>query len=179
MSRRSALATTRLVKVPGEHRWKAVPAYVERACTPDEIAGLFHEIEHDLARSADPATELAARYRASADAALKLATVVLRASGYETHPPLDPALTFEALPTLFGPEGRALAKTLLAHHRRSRRKITPARVPTVKRDSADLTREAARFRESILDWLATTRRNLVPPARSGRGGVEGQERTQL
>ena len=155
------------------------PAYVERACTPDEIAQLFHEIEHELSKSADPAAELAARYRAAAQAALGLSTVVLRASGYETRPALDPALTYGALPTLFGPEGRALAMSFPGHYRRSRRKITPAGVHAVDRHLAEFTREAERFRESILEWLATTRRRLVPRTRPGRGGVEGQESTQF
>lgn len=119
------LATTRLVKVRGERRWTAVPAYVERPSSTEELAGLFHQAQHEIARSGDPALESWARYRAASRAAALLSTLVLRASGYETVPPGDPKGAFEALPTLFGAEGRAPATAFPASHRKSRRKTSP------------------------------------------------------
>jgi len=167
------LATTRLVKVPGERRWTAVPAYGRRTCTPDEIARLFHQIEHDVARSSDPATDLAERYRAAAAASLGLATVVLRASDYETVPPLDPKSTFGALPDVFGTEGRAPAATFLSHHRKSRRtNYWIARQAALAGELRELSGEVDRFRKSVLEWLETTRRNLLPVRPSSNDDAE-------
>jgi hypothetical protein len=177
MSRSPTLPATRLVKVRGERRWTAVPAYALRSSTPKEIVRLFHEIEHEMARSADPAADQGTRTRAAADAALRLSTVVLRASGYETHPPGDPVSTFEALEVLFGPEGRTLAAYFLTSYRRSRRKSGSGTAGTREKRLTELMREVERFRESILEWLQATRRNLFP-ARPGReGGLRGHQKT--
>lgn len=170
------LAPTRLVKVRGQSRWVSVPAYVQRPCTSDEVAELFHQAEHELARSGDPATDLATRYRASVEAALRLATLVIRASGYETCPRLEPTMTFDALPTLFGPEGRELAKSFLDHQRRSQRKGGSPR-SSLERKLDELRQQADRFRESIREWLVTTRRSLVPAKRSGSDAVGGHQKT--
>lgn len=169
------LATTRLVKIPGGHRWKAVPAYRRRTCTAGEIARLFHELEHDLARSADPASDLWTRYQAQSSASLALATVVLRAWGYEAVPPLDPENTFGALPELFGPEGRETAAAFLVHHRKSRRrKYWATRIDQLERELGDLAREVDRFKKSVLEWLEVTRRSLLRPRPNLRGTEDSQ-----
>jgi hypothetical protein len=162
------LAQTRLVKIRGEHRWKAMPAYRERPCTPDEIAGLFHQFEHDTARSKDPATALVARYQALSAASLVLGTVVLRAWEYEAVPKLDPACTFGALPDLFGPEGRTWAKTFLAHDRKSRRrKFWSTRPGTLAEACRELSRDVDLFKNVVLEWLGTTRAHLLKKPSQG------------
>jgi hypothetical protein len=169
------LPTTRLAKVPGERRWVAKRAYITKRSTPGQIAGLLHAAEHDLAHAADPATEVASRYRAAVQAALNLATIVLRASGYVTSPAHDPQLAFEALPDLFGPEGRRSAKIFLAHYRKSRRAATAQRPAALERALAEILREAGSFRESVLEWLRATRRHLLPAAKSDEEGLEGRQ----
>jgi hypothetical protein len=175
MSPSRSLPATRLAKVQGERRWVAKPAYIKKLCTSDEIAQLLHAAEHELAHAADPATDPGARYRAAAQAALKLAAIVLRASEYESSPSLDPKLTFEALLDLFGPEGRQPAKNFLAHYRRSRRTPEGKRPAAVERALAEILREAGAFRESVLEWLEATRRHLLPAAKSGEEGLEGRQ----
>ena len=177
MSSHPRLATTRLVKVPGERRWTAVPAYARRKCTPDEIAELFHQAHHEMARSADPAADLATRYRAASGASLGLATVVLRASGYETVPPLDPKSTFDALPDVFGPEGREAAAVFLSCHRKSRRRTLTSRRDALERALRELSSEVDRFRKSVLEWLEATRRNLLPARPASNDGVEPHQKT--
>ena len=156
------LATTRLVKVRGERRWTAVPAYAERASSPEELAELFHRAQHEIARSADPAIETWARYRATSRAAAVFSTLVLRASGYETVPPGDPKGAFEALPTLFGAEGRAPAAAFAASHRKCRRKTSPWAPAALERELRKLSRDVEEFRKSVLECLESTRRTLLP-----------------
>lgn len=157
------LATTRLVKVRGERRWTTVPAYAERPSGAEELAGLFHRAKHEIAQSADPALESWARYRAASRAAAVLSTLVLRASGYETVPPGDPKGAFDALPTLFGAEGRAPATAFLVGHRKSRRKTSPWGPAALERELRKISREVHQFRKSVLEWLESTRRTIFPP----------------
>jgi len=171
------LATTRLVKVPGERRWTAVPAFAARACMPEEIADLFHQAHHELARSADPAADLGTRYRAACAASFVLATGVLRASGYETVPPLDPKSTFDALPDVFGPEGREAAAVFLSCHRKSRRRTLTGRRVALERELRELSSEVDRFRKSVLEWLETTRRNLLPARSPLNNGADPHQMT--
>lgn len=162
------LATTRLVKVRGERRWTAVPAYTERLSSPEELAELFHGAQHEIARAADPATQSWERYRAAALASTALAKLVLRASGYEAVPPDDPKGAFDALPALFGAESRAPAAAFLACYRKSRRKKSPWAPAALKCELRKLSSEVEQFRKSILEWLESTRRTLLPPAPKSR-----------
>jgi hypothetical protein len=157
------LATTRLVKVRGQRRWTAVPAYAERPASTEELAGLFHQAQHEIARSGDPALDSWARYRAASRAAAGLSTLVLRASGYETVPPGDSKGALEALPILFGAEGRAPAAAFLASHRKSRRKTSPWAPAALERELRKLSREVDEFTKSVLEWLESTRRTIFPP----------------
>lgn len=168
------LATTRLVKVRGEHRWTAVPAYAERASSPEELAELFHRAQHELTRSSDPALGPSDRFRAAAEAAAAFSTLVLRASGYETVPPGDSRGAIEALPTLFGAEGRAPAAAFLAGYRKSRRKTAPGSPATVERQLRTLMTQVERFRKAVLEWFEVNRRPLPPAPKS----AEGSEPTQ-
>jgi hypothetical protein len=165
-----------LVKVRGERRWTAVPAYAERTCTPAEVAELFHQAQHEIARSDDPALEPWARYRAASRASIALATLVLRASDYETVPPGDPRAAFDALPTIFGAEGRAPAAAFLAAHRKSRRKTCPWASTALERELRKLSQEVDGFRKSVLEWLESTRRSLMPRAPKPQGKQEPHQR---
>jgi hypothetical protein len=156
------LATTRLVKVRGERRWTAVPAYAERTCTPAEIAELLHQAQHEIARSADPAMDSWSRYHAASRVSVALATLVLRSSNYETVPPGDPKGTLEALPILFGAEGRAPAAAFMACHRKCRRKTNPWAPAALERELRQLSRKVDDFRKSVLEWLESTKRTILP-----------------
>jgi len=162
MSSHPRLASTRLVKVPGQHRWKAVPAYLERSSSPREIAELLHQALHEAARSADPAADLATRYRAASAASLGLATIVLRASGYDTVPPRAPKETFDALATLFGPEGREAAAIFLKADDPSRKKSLGKSPATLKKSLRELAEAVEGFRTQVLEWLDTARPSLLP-----------------
>lgn len=164
MSSHPRLASTRLVKVPGERRWKAVPAYTQRTYSPGEIARALHQALHEAARSADPAADLATRYRAASAATLGLATVVLRVSGYDTVPQLSPKETFDALPTLFGPDDRKAAAVILAAHEKSRSKSLGKSPVALKRSLRELSEALESFRTQVLEWLETTRPGLLPTA---------------
>ncbi len=160
------LATTRLVKVRGEHRWKAVPAYTQRPSSPGEIAELLHQALHEAARSADPAADLVTRYRAASEASLGLATVVLRASGYDTVPQRVPKETFDALWTLFGPDGREAAAVFLAAHKKSRRESLGKSPAALTQSFRELSEALEGFRTQVLEWLETARpspRPATPP----------------
>lgn len=170
------LATTRLVKVRGDRRWTAVPAYVERPSSPDELAELFHRAQHEIARAADPAIESWERYRAASRASSALATLVLRASGYDAVPPADPRGAFDALPALFGAEGRAPAAAFLACYRKSRRKKSPWAPAALERELRKLSGEVDGFTKSVLEWLESTRRSLLPRAPKPRGEAEPHQR---
>lgn len=162
MSSRSRLASTRLVKVRGQHRWKGVPAYVERTSSPGEIAEALHQALHDAARAADPTADLVTRYRSASAGSLGLAIVVLRASGYDTVPPLSPKETFDALPTLFGPDGREAAAVFQAAYEKSREKSLGKSPAALKRSLRELAEALESFRSQVLEWLETTCPGLLP-----------------
>jgi hypothetical protein len=166
MSSHPRLASTRLVKVPGQHRWKAVAAYIQRSSSPGEIAELLHQALHEAAWSVDPGADLVTRYRAASAASLGLATVVLRVSGYDTVPPQAPKETFDALRTLFGPDGREAAAVFLAAYEESRKKSLEKSSPaTLKKSLRELSEAVEGFRTQVLEWLETTRPGLpgAPP----------------
>jgi hypothetical protein len=85
---------------------------------------------------------------------------------------LDPKSTFGALPDVFGPEGREPAASFLSHHRKSRRRNWAARQAALAGELRELSREIDRFRKSVLEWLETTRRNLLPIRPSSNDGAE-------
>jgi hypothetical protein len=137
------------------------PAYLEKPSTPLEIARLLHAAEHELAHASDPAADLGSRARSGARAALRLSALVLRASGFETEPPLDPELTFGALPDLVEPEGRSLGRSFHSYYRKIQERGVAPDSPKEKRALGRLLAEAGQFRDAIVEWLATTRRHLV------------------
>jgi hypothetical protein len=152
---------TRLVKVRGEHRWTAVPAYAGHASSSEELAKVFHTAQHEIARVVDPTLDPWDRYRAASRASAALATLVLHASGYETVPPGDPKGAFDALPVLLGAEGRAPAAAFLSCIRRSSRKKCPWAPAALDRELRKLSREVGDFRKSVLEWIESTRRPLL------------------
>ncbi len=162
MSRRPRLASTRLVKVRGSRRWTAAPAYIERNPGFDEITGLLHQALHEVVRAAHPALDLGSRRRAAVAASVSLAGLVLRASGYDTVPPLAPQETLEALSTLFGPEGREWASVFLTAYAKSDlkgRRVSPA---VLQQDFWDLARAVDRFRDAVMEWLEATHPEFLP-----------------
>lgn len=165
MSRDPLLGITELERVGKGARWKARTVYRKASTTPNEVAALLHAAEHDLTAAAMTGTPAADRFGMVFQAALHLAAVVLRASGYRTRRVLDRENLFAALPTLFGSEGRVLSRSL-ADWNKAWRGLKAGHDSVSDEEAARFAGEIERFHESVLEWLHSKHDDLLgaPPA---------------
>jgi hypothetical protein len=110
-----------------------------------------------------PGLSIDRRFTTAYNAALQLATVVLRASGYRTSSTASGHhwLTWALLPDLMGPE-QADRRTFLDSCRRARNQADYDRIDAVSaEDLLELLDDTLAFRDETLDWLGRTHPELV------------------
>ena len=126
-----------------------------------EIASLLAIVERDLA---DAEGDISAdwRFGIAYNAALKLCTILLFASGYRSERALQHYRTIAALPLVLGDERKDDAEYLdTCRIKRNTAEYNMAGVAT-KQDASELADFVKELREQVLDWLKKNRPELIP-----------------
>jgi len=117
-----------------------------------EVGGMLAIVERDIA---DAAGEISAdwRFGIAYNAALKLCTILLHASGWRPEKNLAHYRTLGALPLVLGPEHQADAEYLdTCRIRRNIVEYDRAGAATHE-DAAELAAFASKLKRDVLDWL--------------------------
>lgn len=129
--------------------------------SPQEIADLLAVVDRD---SADAEGNISAdwRFGIAYNAALKLCTILLYASGYRPEKMLQHYRTLAAMPLILGPERQEDADYLeTCRTKRNTAEYEMAGVVTHE-DAAELTRFVRQLRQDVLDWLKKNYPDLLP-----------------
>ena len=127
-----------------------------------EIEGLFSIVDRDLndVNSNDLSTDW--KLGIAYNAALKLCTVLLHASGYRPEKLLQHFRTIAAIQEILGPD-KADAVAFLEFCRVKRNTVKYDMAGVVSESEAnELIEFTTEFRTEVLDWLKMYHRNLVP-----------------
>lgn len=139
-----------------EHRWLE-----KHVSSPQEMGDLLAIVDRDL-EEACHAVSADWRFGIAYNAALKLCTMLLHASGYRAVHGLQHYRTIQALPLVLGQE-RAPDAHYLDACRRKRNTVEYDRVGAVTEDDADeLIRFARKLRGAVLAWLRQEHVDLTP-----------------
>ncbi|MBM3319026.1 MAG: hypothetical protein FJY75_14360 [Candidatus Eisenbacteria bacterium] len=133
--------------------------------TRSEIADLLGIVDRDLR---DAAGDISAdwRFGIAYNAALKLCTILLHASGFRAEKALQHYRTLAALPGILGQEWRSDADYLeICRIKRNAAEYEMAGVATAQ-DAAELIAFVKRLRVAVLDWLGSYHPELRPQART-------------
>ena len=127
-----------------------------------EIAELLQMVDRDLADTAFPQISADRRYATTYNAALALATIMLRASGYRSTGVGHHWTTIQSLPEIAGPQAQARADYL--DNCRTRRNLADySRAGVIAGTEAEeLLAEAEAFRRDVLEWLRVNYASLLP-----------------
>lgn len=131
----------------------------------DEIAGLFSIVDRDLA---DAEGDISAdwRFGIAYNAALKLCTILLHASGYRPEKTLQHYRTLAALPVILGDERKEDAAYLeTCRIKRNTAEYDMAGVAT-QQDAAELVSFVRELRQDVIRWLETQHPELSPGPKS-------------
>jgi hypothetical protein len=126
-----------------------------------EIADLLAIVERDLA---DAEGDISAdwRFGIAYNAALKLCTILLYASGYRPEKTLQHYRTLSALPLILGAERKDDADYLeTCRTKRNMAEYEMAGVATPQ-DAAELASFAQRLRQDVTGWLKHAHPELLP-----------------
>lgn len=130
--------------------------------SPKEIQDLLAIVKRDLA---DAEGDISAdwRFGIAYNAALKLCTILLYASGYRAEKTLQHYRTLQALPLILGPERKADAEYLDAC--RIKRNIVEYDYAggATKRDADELIEFTRELREAVRTWLQENHIELFLP----------------
>lgn len=130
-----------------------------------EIAGLLSIVDRDLADSQGKISS-DWQFGIAYNAALKLCTILLHASGYRPEKTLQHFRTLAALSVILGDERKADTAYLDACRiKRNTVEYDMAGVAT-EQDAAELLAFAKQFRHDVLDWLKRNHPNLIPTGKS-------------
>jgi hypothetical protein len=137
--------------------------YLEkRKSSPREIADLFAVADRDLKDSAVAGLSADLSFATAYSAALRLAEIVLRATGYRTKGAAHHWSTIAALPLLMGKPAESRADYLDAC-RIKRNTAMYDRAGMIARGEADeAICEAKAFRTEVLEWLLKKHPTLAP-----------------
>jgi len=126
-----------------------------------EIAGLLSIVDRDLKDAHERAISPDWRLGIAYNAALKLCTILLHASGYRAERALQHKRTIDALPLILGESRKADAAYLDACRiKRNEVEYDTAGAAT-DRDAAELLEFARTLREDVLGWLKTNHPELL------------------
>jgi hypothetical protein len=143
--------------------WLASGDLQQWSATREELDRLFEIARRDRADAALGDLSLDRRFATAYEAALALATVVLRASGYRTRGSSSGHhwLTFALLTELMGPEAESRSRYLQAC-RRKRHQATYERAGVATQvELRELLAEVRSLQREVSDWLRTTRPDLT------------------
>ncbi len=143
-----------------------------------EIADLLGIVERDLA---DSTGEISAdwRFAIAYNAALKLCTILLHASGYRPEKNLAHYRTLAALPLIFGPERKDDADYLDAcRGKRNTAEYDMAGTVTMP-DAGELVAFAKELKQDVLAWLGREHPRLLPKqCRTARNSLKAPSRSR-
>lgn len=129
--------------------------------SPQEIAGLLSIVDRDLA---DARRDISSdwQFGIAYNAALKLCTILLHASGFRPEKNLQHFRTLAALPVILG-DGRTSDAAYLDACRIKRNTVEYDMAgATTNQDAQELLAFAVELRSDVLDWLRHNRPDLVP-----------------
>lgn len=129
--------------------------------SPQEIADLFAIVVRDLS---DAERDISAdwRFGIAYNAALKLCTVLLHASGYRPEKTLHHYRSIAALPLILGKQWEDEADYLeTCRRKRNIAEYEHAGVVS-EQDADELVESCKRLREQVLDWLNYHHPELAP-----------------
>ncbi len=135
-------------------RYAAEGSLTRHSSSAREIRDHFHIVRRDLADASLKGYSDDRRFAIAYNAALQLATIVLRASGYRATGAGHHKATIEVLPELMGSKYQVLSDYF--DKCRSKRNITEYdRAGTVQeREVVELIGEVEKFRDEVTAWLA-------------------------
>lgn len=128
-----------------------------------EIQRLLAVADRDLADANVRGLSVNRRFATAYGAALQIATIVLRASGYRTSSTSGGhhLVTLSLLPELMGPD-QMDRKTYLDSCRRARNQADYDRIDVVsKAELLELLQDTLTFRSEVLDWLRREHPDLM------------------
>lgn len=126
-----------------------------------EVAGLLRVVERDLTDARIEALSADRRFATAYNAALQLATVVLRAEGYRTQGVAHHHTTIEALPLILGVEVAETADYLDACRSRRNTVDYDGIGIATEADVQELLREAEALRVAVSGWLKSAHPELA------------------
>lgn len=134
----------------------------EQAASGQEIADLVEVADRALHDAEVPQLSADGRYITAYSAALTLATIVVRASGYRAAGSAHHWGTFIVLPDLLGATAQERAE-YFDESRRKRNRATYGRAGEIDEDeSARMVATVRAFRAEVLDWLRANHPELLP-----------------
>ena len=133
--------------------------------SPQEVAGLLSIVDRDLTDSQgriSPDWQFGIAY----NAALKLCTILLHASGYRPEKNLQHFRTLAALPLILGDKRKADAAYLDACRiKRNTVEYDMAGAAT-EQDAKELLAFSKQLRDEVLAWLKNEHPNLIPDTKT-------------
>ena len=143
--------------------WLEEELLERRGTSPEEIRELFALVDRDLTVAAGEDMVPDWQFIVAYQAALGLATVVLRATGYRTLGGAHHLITFDALGEIAGPEQAPLVRYLQGA-RAKRNAAEYRRAGQIDAAQAkELLSTTRRFRGWAIGWLQAHHPVLVPP----------------
>lgn len=128
----------------------------------EEVKGLLSIVERDLADAADGKTSADWRFGIAYNAALKLCTILVHASGYRPEKTLQHYRTIQALPLILGESRKDDAK-YLDDCRKLRNTVEYDMAGVATDDNAlELLQFTKKLRTDVLDWLKKNHPKLMP-----------------
>lgn len=126
-----------------------------------EIAGLLSIINRDLADAGEPRISADWRLGIAYNAALKLCTILVRASGYRPEKTLEHYRTIQALPLILGEDRKSDAKYLDDCRRKRNTVEYDMAGAATDKDAEELLAFARQLRSDVLDWVKKNHPELL------------------
>jgi hypothetical protein len=133
------------------------------ATSPQEIKNLLGIVERDLADSGSVAVSADWRFGIAYNAALKLCTVLLYASGYKPEKLLAHYRTLQSLPLILGDKHRSDADYLETCRRKRNTAEYDYAGAATEADAVELSEFARGLQKHVLAWLREHRSGLLKP----------------
>ena len=128
--------------------------------SPQEISDLLSIVDRDL-KDAEGSISADWRFGIAYNAALKLCTILLHASGFRPEKALQHYRTITALPLILGPERKDDADYLdSCRSKRNTVEYDTAGAATHE-EAKELVEFSKEFRQDVLDWLKQTHPDLL------------------
>lgn len=138
--------------------WLAEGRLRPHAGSEQETADLLRVVERDLADAGILALSSDRRFTTAYNAALQLATIVLRASGYRTAGVGHHWITFQTLPELMSADLQVRADYFDACRRKRNIADYDAAGEISDAETEELLAEVLEFRGDVQEWLADRRK---------------------